>query len=362
MPEFSTRQLNFMPGLDLNRRYSAEVLQPLIRKFDPALVYSAALIGYGSDVLGYDTPTSMDHNWGPRGQIFLLPADAERIPALDEYLRQNLPPQFLGFPTHFTDKRIDHTQSMTPHPGGEVNHLIEIYVLQDYLRGQLGKDPQEFTSLDWLRLPEQELLELTSGAVFHDALGLNQIREQFAYYPAEIRLLKLAAYWNHIANEEAFVGRCRERADAFGVKLISTRLLTSLLKICFVLKGRYVPYSKWFTRAFSDLGLAGIEAAALELLQENDLSQIESKLAALYLRVLELQNSTPGIPSVELEIISYYNRPFRVIMAERIIEPLRAAISEPSLQKLDLNEVGLDNRVDGIDLNNNSTLGKIFRK
>jgi len=78
--------------------------------------------------------------------------------------------------------------------------------------------------------------------------------------------------------------------------------------------------------------------------------------------VLELQNSTPGLPKIDLEIISYYNRPFRVIMAERIIAPLRAAISEPSLQKLDLNEVGLDNRVDGIDLNNNRTLGKIFRK
>lgn len=205
-------------------------------------------------------------------------------------------------------------------------------------------------------------MELTSGAVFHDGLGLNKIREQFAYYPAEIRLLKLAAYWNHIANEEAFVGRCRERADLIGAKLISTRLLNSLLKICFVLKGRYVPYSKWFTRAFSDLGLTDIESAALDLLQENDLSQIETKLASLYLRVLELQNSTPGIPKIELEIIPYYNRPFRVLMAERIITPLREAIVDENLRGLDLSEVGLDNRVDGIDLNNNGTLAKIFRE
>jgi hypothetical protein len=361
MTEFSIRQLNFIPGLELNRRYYDEVLKGLLNEFDPQLQYTAALIGYGSDVLGYDTPTSMDHNWGPRGQIFLLNTDAGRIPALDAFLRRHLPPQYLGFPTHFTDKRTDHTQNMTPHPGGEVNHLIELNVLPDYLRGLLGKDPQEFTSLDWLRLPEQELLELTSGAVFHDDLGVNLVREQFAYYPAEIRLLKLAAYWNHIANEEAFVGRCRERGDLLGAKLISTRLLNSLLKICFLLKGRYVPYSKWFTRAFSDLGLKEVEAAALDLLQENKLESIETKLAELYLQVLHLQNFTPGIPKIELEIIPYYNRPFRVIMAERIVTPLREAIVDEDLRGHDLSEVGLDNRVDGIDLNNNGTLAKIFR-
>ncbi len=362
MPEFSIRQLNFLPGLDLNRRFFDEVVQGLLSQFDPSLVYTAALIGYGSDVLGYDTSTSMDHNWGPRGQIFLRAADSDKVETLNVYLRQHLPAQFLGFPTNFSDKRVDHSQSMTPAIGSEINHLIEIIPLQDYLRNHLGKEPGSFTPLDWLRLPEQELLELTSGAVFHDDLGLNQVRQQFAYYPADLRLLKLAAYWNHIANEEAFVGRCHERADLLGAKLISTRLLTTLLKICFVLKRRYVPYSKWFTRAFSDLGLPEIESAALNLLQVNDLDLIESKLADLYLKVLAIQNATAGIPKIELEIIPFYNRPFRVIMAERIITPLRAAIQDEELRNLNLDEVGLDNRVDGIDLNNNATLAKIFRE
>ncbi len=337
------------------------MLQPLLHAFDPQLRYTASLIGYGSDVLGYDTPTSMDHNWGPRGQIFLQPHDLHRIPQLNTYLRQNLPAQFLGFPTNFTDKHEDKTQIMIPCSGNEVNHLIEIVGLQEYLIGLLLKDPHEFTLLDWLRIPEQQFLELTTGRVFKDDLGLNEIRQQFRYYPSDIRLIKLAAYWNHIANEEAFVGRCLQRGDLLGVKLVSTRLLNTLLKMCFVFKERYVPYSKWFTRAFTDLELPEIEAAATDLVQENDPSAIESKLAKLYLQVLELQNTTAGMPRIDLKIIPFYNRPFQVIMAERIIAPLRQAISDEQIRTLNLDEVDLDNRVDGIDLNNNHTLGKIFK-
>lgn len=360
MAAFSISKLKFIPGLELNRRYFNEVLQPLLHTFDPELRYSAALIGYGSDVLGYDTATSMDHNWGPRGQIFLRGQDVSRISELDRFLRIHLPHEFLGFPTNFTAKREDHTQSMTPCTDGEVEHLVELYDIDHYLLDRLHASPADFGALDWLRLPEQELLELTSGAVFHDDLGLNEMRQQFGYYPPDVRLIKLAAYWNHIANEEAFVGRAVERNDFLSAKMISMRLLNTLLKSCFVLKERYVPYSKWFTRAFSDLHLSEIETAATKLLQENDLKAIEEQLAGLYLLVLDLQNASRGIPKLELGITSFYNRPFKVIMAERIIAPLKEAISDASTRALDLSEVGLDNRIDGIDLNNNHTLGKIF--
>jgi uncharacterized protein (UPF0248 family) len=360
MANFSISQLPFIPGLELNRRYFNEVLQPLLGVFDPNLRFTASFIGYGSDVLGYDTPTSMDHNWGPRGQIFLRSDDEACVTDLSRFLRQQLPPQFLGYPTNFTDKRTDFSQTMTPCDSSEVNHLVEVCVLQDYLLEHLRKAPAEFGLIDWLRLPEQELVELTSGEVFHDDLGLAEIRSQFHYYPSDIRLIKLAACWNHIANEEAFVGRCLHRGDRLGVKLISTRLLNTLLKMCFVLKERYVPYSKWFTRGFAELDLPEIESAALDLLQENDPATIETKLAKMYLRVLDLQNQSQNLPRVDLQIIPFYNRPFQVIMADRIITPLRQAVKDEHIRSLNLDEVGLDNRVDGIDLNNNHTLEKIL--
>ena len=45
----------FISGLELNRAYYEEAVRPILASHAPDLAYSAALIGYGSDVLGYDT-------------------------------------------------------------------------------------------------------------------------------------------------------------------------------------------------------------------------------------------------------------------------------------------------------------------
>ena len=93
----------FLPGLTLARDFFSEIVQPLLAEKTPGVPYAAALIGPGSDVLGFDTPVSCDHDWGPRLQLFLpereLPerADAarprageraaERVPRLSHLLR-----------------------------------------------------------------------------------------------------------------------------------------------------------------------------------------------------------------------------------------------------------------------------------
>jgi hypothetical protein len=62
----------FIPGLKLNELFFEEVIRPLLADTYPNLTYSAARIGSGSNVLGYDTPMSTDHDWGIRQQLFLL--------------------------------------------------------------------------------------------------------------------------------------------------------------------------------------------------------------------------------------------------------------------------------------------------
>src|SRR6266567_3385219 len=76
----------FLPGTMLAGRYYLEVVRPLLDGHAPGLEHSAALIGWGSDVLGFDSPRSTDHNWGPRCLIFLGPGDADRATALTAML------------------------------------------------------------------------------------------------------------------------------------------------------------------------------------------------------------------------------------------------------------------------------------
>ena len=133
---------DFIPGLKLAERFYREVVQPILAQAFPDLVYSAALIGPGSDVLGFDTPRSTDHDWGPRLQLFLHEADHEALAeSVTAMLREELPPTFRGWPVGFTppDPADNNTQMLDyagvfdifpTHPNPVSSDLIELDQVQ----------------------------------------------------------------------------------------------------------------------------------------------------------------------------------------------------------------------------------------
>src|SRR5579862_2952451 len=93
---------DFLPGLQLCGLFYQEILRPILETEFPGLPYSAALIGSGSEVLGFDTEMSTDHDWGPRLLLFLPEEDHPRLyEALSVALSHKLPPTFRGYPTSF---------------------------------------------------------------------------------------------------------------------------------------------------------------------------------------------------------------------------------------------------------------------
>ena len=63
----------FIPGLELSRRFYWEAVRPVLDGLWPGLPHAAALIGAGSETLGFDDEMSTDHGWGPRLQLLLRP-------------------------------------------------------------------------------------------------------------------------------------------------------------------------------------------------------------------------------------------------------------------------------------------------
>ena len=57
----------FVHGLDLSEHFYREVIAPRL----VSTSHAAALLGWGSDILGFDTPRSIDHGFGPRLQVFV---------------------------------------------------------------------------------------------------------------------------------------------------------------------------------------------------------------------------------------------------------------------------------------------------
>src|SRR4051794_37788509 len=84
----------FVPGLELARAFYADAVASLLA----GRPHSAALIGSGSEVLGFDTERSTDHGWGPRLKVFV---DAGEVEAVTQVLERGLPDDFRGWPTRF---------------------------------------------------------------------------------------------------------------------------------------------------------------------------------------------------------------------------------------------------------------------
>lgn len=343
---------NFIPGIELNRRFFSEVIKPLLDKSYPNLTYSASLIGYGSDVLGLDNETSMDHNWGPRCQIFLSESDIKLKDELLTFFSESLPLEFLGFPTNYTDPAIHYIQMMEATTEYPIRHLIEIDTFENYVSSYLGiKEISEINNVKWVGFTDQQLLEIVSGEIFYDGQNrLTTFREHINFYPDEVLKLKLAALWSCISNEEAFIGRSIELDDFIGLKMIASRIVNYLLKICLYLNREYIPYSKWFGTTLTKItSLSGIVNLAKETLIESDPKIIEEKLSVLYLKVLELHNSINILPKLDCRIKDYHGRPYKVIMADQIVDILVEDIKDEELKRLNVEKTVLDIKIDSID-------------
>ncbi|HEX9034952.1 MAG TPA: DUF4037 domain-containing protein [Streptosporangiaceae bacterium] len=337
----------FIPGTELARRYYAEVVRPLLDRHVPGLAHSAGLIGPGSEVLGFDSPRSADHNWGPRCQVFVGPGDAGRAPDISAMLAVRLPEAFLGWPTRFPDVTA---------PGSPVRHWVGIAELGDWLAGRLGFDPRQgVTALDWLSAPAQLLAEVTSGALFHDGLsaaadgGLATARAALAWYPDDIWRYVLACQWQRIAQEEAFPGRCAEAGDDLGSAMVTARLVRDLMRLALLMNRRYPPYSKWLGTAFARLpGSAELLPALSAALAATAWPGRERHLCAAYETMARRHNELALTEPVDVSTRPYYDRPYLVIDAGRFVAPLRDSIRGDEIRRLPLTGA-IDQFVDSTD-------------
>jgi len=333
-----------MPGLDLSRLYYTEVVRPLLETEFPGLAHSAALIGWGSEVLGFDSPRSTDHNWGPRLQIFLADDAVGQAGPVSDLLAARLPAEFRGYPTAFTESGAG--------PGSSA-HWVTVAGLRSWLTGALGFDPAaEMSLLDWLSVPTQVLAEVTGGAVFHDGLtpgtsssqpgadggALTAVRAALAWYPRDIWLYVMACQWQRIAEEEAFPGRCAEAGDDLGSALITARLVRDLVRLVLLMQRRYPPYSKWLGTAFARTAAASELAPLLTAaMAAATWPERERNLSAAYEAAGRMHNALAVTPPLDPAVRpTYYDRPYQVMEAGRFVPALREQISDERVRALPL--------------------------
>jgi Domain of unknown function (DUF4037) len=300
----------FIPGLELAGAFYREAVGPLIGD----VPHSAALIGTGSDVLGFDTARSTDHGWGPRVQVFV---DAANVEAVAGRVDAGLPDTFRDWPVRYGWGPV------------AVQHHVTVTTLREWLVARLGVDAtRPLAAADWLVTPQQLLLGVSGGAVFRDDTGeLARVREELAWYPDPVWRWLLGCQWRRLAQEEPFVQRTAEAGDELGSSVLAARLARDVMRLALLIARRYAPYSKWLGTAFARLDHGdGLDRFLTDAVRAQDLEAREASLGRAYEAVARRLTPSASSSRWTRSCASSTTARRSVLIAYRFADPCLASV------------------------------------
>jgi len=281
-------------------------------------------------------------------------------------LRAHLPREVAGYPTGYVESSVEPgtTHQATGDDEGPVSHRIVITTAPAFIESRLGiADTASLTPAQWLTFPEQSLLEVTAGAVFHDDIGeITRMRNALDWYPDDVWRYRMAAQWNHIDQIEPFIGRTGEVGDDLGSQLVAMALVRDVMRLAFLMERRYAPYQKWFGTAFSRLALAPRLTSHLDRARfARDWSEREAGVVAAVESLARHHNAMGLTEWVDPAPRTFFGRPFRVLFAGRFGEALMATVADPAVKALPAHLGGIDQYIDATDAMNHRGLHHAIR-
>jgi Domain of unknown function (DUF4037) len=148
---------------------------------------------------------------------------------------------------------------------------------------------------------------------------------------------------------QVFVG------DDLGSRIVAGRIVRDVMRMWLLFERRYAPYSKWLGTAFARLAsTAEIKPILCEVLAAHTYPARESALVSAYEAAAQQHNTlaitAPQDPAVRL----YFDRPYRVICADRFADACLETITDNELRALPL--VGsVDQWADSTDVLSHAT-------
>lgn len=310
----------FEPAVRLCRGFYFEVLAGVI-----GVPHAAGLLGPGSDVLGYDTERSTDHDWGPRALIFVDPA---HVGAVRERVTAALPTSYRDWPVNIG------------RDGLPLRPQVEVTTVSDWASRQLGENlaGRQPSTTDWLLIPQQRLLEVVKGAVFFDSIGeLTRLQTTLAWYPDHVWWWMLACQWHRLAQEEPIVQRTFELGDRLGTAIVTARLSRDVMRLALLSGRAYSPYIKWLGTAFGRLpDRDGLGEHLERALNTPDFSDRETALGLAFQTLARRFNALSPELSVDTSLRSFHDRPATVLGADRFVRAALDKVTDAHLLRLPL--------------------------
>ena len=230
---------------------------------------------------------------------------------------------------------------------------MRIIVVEYIFIGYLGFNPTEkLRIIDWLVLPQQMLLSIGNGRVFHDGLKkMKTIVTKLEYYPHDLWLYLLSNQWRRISQEVAFMGRCGQVGDDLGSRIVASRIISDIMRLCFLMERQYAPYIKWFGTAFSKLNSAKtLEPLFNDIMDASTWQERQELLSRAYEYIAKMHNELGITESLDTEVSQFYNRPFMIIRADKFAEAIHAKIEDEEVKELPKYLGGIDQYVDSTEV------------
>ena len=280
-------------GLELGRELAHQVAQDIeLNLPDLAPYMCLALVGTGSECLGFDDAISEDHDFTKRCQLF-LPAD------IYETNKERLQSYFKNY----------------AYGTVQIECISEFY--QRYTLYPEGPQCEK----EFRRVPQDLLCTATNGEVFLDNFGsFTHIRQRLlAYYPEDIRLRKIAYELNQLAQSGQYnLPRMLQRGDTIAASLALHQFAHHYMLLVHLFNKSYAPFYKWLYRHSCTLPILGntVKHGIVELL-DAPITDTKSHIDRLCSAIIqELQRN--GLSTSPIDFLTYQAKE----VIQRIQDPL----------------------------------------
>ncbi len=312
-----------MKGFELSERFFREIGLPTIEQQLPRCIPRLAVgVSEGSQAHKNDDEVSRDHGWGPGFTVWFAKNDFDDY---GEHLREvldTLPNAYNGF--------------RWKNPPARTCGVIEI---GSYIESVVGFPEPPESSMDWLRIPESYLFELTPSRLYHDGPGIVSAHfRAFSKYPDDVWKQRMGACLSWLwewGRKHLF--RAETREDYVSASCYWARFAEYAMKVGFLMSQRHAPYHKWLWTEFRKLGAIADEVSPL--LEEgfekvNSRRELVDRIEMLYMeRLQKLGFSLELTVQVAARRLAY---PDNELL--QYAQGIRGTIEDPEIKKLHLRE------------------------
>ncbi|MEM7537360.1 MAG: DUF4037 domain-containing protein [Chloroflexota bacterium] len=230
--------------IDISHEFFDQIVKPILTEtyLEEVAQMTFGVFGLGSEALRLDDDYSRDHHWGLRINALMPEAMfTHKREVMLETLNDKLPSTYLGYEL-----------GETPVAGSGISPDS----LSGFLLRTTGIDHAPETNEEWLNIPEEDIIHVINGEVWHDPSGeFTAVRQKFeAYYPEPVRLRRMAHWCRYYSGMGTYaLKRAMLRDNELFANISFVRAIRLGIQLAFMLDKQYAPYDKWLFTFFQRL-------------------------------------------------------------------------------------------------------------